>query len=281
MSKPPSPPPPAPPANGNRPPAQKPAAPPKTFTVQRGRTKTAHKIVIYGPGGVGKSELCSLLPEVGIKPLFLDLDDGTGFMDVDRVLPESWDDMLAILRSDLCGEYQAIVIDDFTKAESLAIDWTIDNVPHEKGHKVKGGIEGYGFGKGYTHVYDTFLHLLAELDRHVREGRNVIGIAHECTANVPNPSGEDWIRYEPRLQSPPSGKGSIRHRVKEWCDHLLFIGFDVHVDSDGKGQGSGTRTIYPVEYPTHWAKSRELAEPIPYHRGDAELWRQLFQRKER
>src|SRR5690606_41783294 len=53
--------------------------------------------------------------------------------------------------------------------------------------KVKGGVEGYGFGKGYTHVYDTFLHLLAELDRHVREGRNVIGIAHECTANVPNP----------------------------------------------------------------------------------------------
>ncbi len=108
----------------------------------------------------------------------------------------------------------------------------------------------------------------------------MIGIAHECTANVPNPSGEDWIRYEPRLQSPPSGKGSIRHRVKEWCDHLLFIGFDVHVDSDGKGQGAGTRTIHPVEYPTHWAKSRELAEPIPYYRNDAELWRQLFQRKE-
>ena len=29
----------------------------------------------------------------------------------------------------------------------------------------------------------------------------------------PNPAGEDWLRYEPRLQSPNSGKASIRLRV--------------------------------------------------------------------
>ena len=41
---------------------------------------------------------------------------------------------------------------------------------------------------------------------HARGTRdNVILICHDCTATVPNPTGEDWLRYEPRLQSPGSG----------------------------------------------------------------------------
>jgi hypothetical protein len=64
--------------------------------------------------------------------------------------------------------------------------------------------------------------------------------------------------------------------VKEWADHLIFVGFDVHVTDEGKGQGAGTRTIYPVERPTHMAKSRSLSDPIVYERGSAELWQKLF-----
>ncbi len=179
----------------------------------------------------------------------------------------------------LWSSYGAVIIDDLTKAEELAASWVVENVKHEKGNAVS-CIEDFGWGKGYTHVYDAFLPLLGDLDAHARAGRQVVCIAHECTASVPNPAGEDWIRFEPRLQSPTSGKSSIRHRVKEWCDHLLFIGFDVFATKDGKGQGAGTRTIYPSELPTHWAKSRCLASPIPYERGSGELWRQLFGEKQ-
>lgn len=171
------------------------------------------------------------------------------------------------------------MLDDLTKAEEFAVAWTLANVPRElkNGSKeyVK-SVDGYGWGNGPQFVYDSFLPLLGDLDAHIRAGRQVICIAHECTSNVPNPGGEDFLRYEPRLQSPKSGKASIRHRVKEWCDHMLFIGFDVHVTPDGKAQGGGTRTIYPAELPTHWAKSRDLASPIPYERGSAELWKQVF-----
>lgn len=170
---------------------------------------------------------------------------------------------------------RTVVIDSVTKAEAMAISYTLKAVTHEKGHHVN-SIEGYGFGKGYQYVFDTFSQLFQDLDRHVKAGRNVILVCHECVASVPNPNGEDWIRYEPRLQSPSSGKGSIRHSLKEWVDHLLFIGYDIVTNRDGKAQGSGTRTIYPCEMPTHMAKSRTLEHPIPFEKGSRALWETLF-----
>lgn len=189
---------------------------------------------------------------------------------------ETWEDLRDVLHDEnLFSGYNAVVIDDLAKAEELATNYVIRTVPHEKeGRSIK-SIEDYGWGKGATHVYEAFLNLLADLDNHVRKNRWVLCIAHDCTANVPNPSGEDWIRYEPRLQSPASGKSSIRHRVKEWCDHLLFVGFDTAVNRDGKATGGGTRTIYPSEMPTHWAKSRSLADPIYYEKGSSHLWKSL------
>lgn len=252
--------------------------PKKMFSVSTGAQAIAQKIIIYGSGGVGKTELASLIAKNGINPLFLDIGDGTNFLDVQRVKPnpQTWDDMRDALHSpELWKGFNAIVIDDLTKAEEMATDWAVANIPHEKGHKVD-SIEGYGFGKGLTHVYETFMKLLGDLDAHAREGRWVICIAHECTANVPNPSGADWIRFEPRLQSPASGKNSIRHRVKEWADHLLYVGFDTIVNKEGKASGGGTRTIYPTELPTWLAKSRSLSEPIPYYRGDNELWTRIM-----
>jgi hypothetical protein len=104
----------------------------------------------------------------------------------------------------------------------------------------------------------------------------VILIAHDCTADVPNPVGEDFIRFEPHLQSPKSGKASIRNRVVQWADHVLFVGYDV-VAKDRKGKGVGTRTIWQVERPDHVAKSRTLTEPMPFEAADdGAIWAQIF-----
>lgn len=239
--------------------------------------------MIYGPGGVGKSELWSHLQAIGVKPLCLDVGASSKFIPTNRINAEeleSFDDLRAALHSEpLWAGFGAVVIDDLTKAQEMAEQWVIKNVKHEKKEKPIRSIEDYGFGKGKGHIYDAMLLLLGDLDAQVRRGRHVICVAHECTSPVPNPGGDDWIRYEPRLQSPKSGENSVRHRVKEWCDHLLFIGYDTAVE-DGKATGSGTRTIYPVEMPTHWAKSRTLSDPIVYQRGSAELWEKLFAKGE-
>jgi hypothetical protein len=180
-----------------------------------------------------------------------------------------WQTLRDVLQADGWDKVQSIVIDTGTKAEELAVAHTLAHTLQDS--KKATSIEGYGFGKGYGYVFDTFLPLLADLDRHARAGRNVVFVCHDCTSTVPNPTGEDWLRYEPRLQSPNSGKSSIRLRVREWADHVLFVGWDVSV-AKKKGTGSGTRTLYSMEAPHCMAKSRTTQEVIPLGPDGAAVW---------
>lgn len=242
----------------------------------------AEKVVIYGPGGIGKSSLWSLLPSVGINPLCLDIGSSSKKLDVSRIDDiGSFEELRAALHDkSLWKDFGAVVIDDLTKAEEMAADYVVRTIKHPKGYPIK-SIEDYGWGDGYTYMYEAMLTLLGDLDSHIRAGRHVICICHERTCKAPNPSGDDWLRYEPALQSPASQKASTRHRVKEWADFLLFIGYDVAA-KDGKASGAGTRAIYTSERPTHWAKSRadsqgkQLPNQIVYQHGDPALWKILF-----
>ncbi len=241
--------------------------PPRKFAIGAPR-RVGQRVGIYGTGGIGKTSLAARCPG---RKAFIDLDDSMSRLDIDCPVVqgvETWQDLRDAMRS--FDSVDTIVVDPLTKAEELAVAWTLENVPNEKGQTVK-SIEGYGYGKGFQHVFDTFLPLLSDFDTHVRAGRNIVLVMHECFTSVPNPQGDDYIRYEPRLQSPGSGKASIRYRVKEWLDHLLFIGYDIDV-RDKKARGSGTRTIYPMEMPHCMAKTRSLTETIDYEPGSVALW---------
>lgn len=257
------------------------AAPTKPVTVSRGKVIAPQRIVIVGTAAIGKSELAANIKQVGIEPIFFDIERGSNNLDVARVSDiETLDDLRAGLHSEeILKDYGAVVIDSGTMAQELCEAWTVANVRTEKGNTVK-AVSEYPYGKGVEYVYDTFLLLLGDLDAQLRRGRHVIVICHQCTEHVPNAQGEDYLQYQPRLQSPKSGKASIRHRIAEWADHLFFIGYDKHVNDDGKAIGSGTRTIYSSELPSYWAKSRTLSEPIVYQKGSALLWQQLLEKGE-
>jgi len=241
-----------------------------------------HRVVIYGSGGIGKTTLAAQMPA---PVAFIDLDvslpilsarlKAQGFAGnvcpVDGVT--DWATLLAALNADGWDAVRTIVVDTATRAEKLCEDWIIANVPNDKGAKVA-NIEGYGFGKGYVIKERTFAALLGALDRHAKAGRNVVLICHDCVANVPNPGGEDWLRSEPRLQNPKGGAASIRAAVKEWCDHMLFIGYDVAA-KDGKGKGAGTRTMYTAERPHCMAKSRTTTDAFALADGAFD-WGQIL-----
>jgi hypothetical protein len=213
--------------------------------VQFGVPKQAqgHRVVLYGPGGIGKTSAASWVTG---PVAFVDLDESLSRLngnpsvnwDNIKVLNgvETWAQLREALRSDGWDSIKTIVIDTMTKAEELAVADTLEKVMADGGKRVT-SVEGYGYGKGFTHVFETFLAILGDLDRHCRAGRNVVLICHDCTCSVPNPSGEDWLRYEPRLQSPSSGKASIRLR-------------------------SGTRTLWTCELPHCMAKSRTTQEVL-------------------
>jgi hypothetical protein len=240
---------------------------------------SGHRVLLYGPGGIGKTTLASQLPG---PVAFIDLDESlprlrsqleeSGRMA--NIMPvtgiHNWQTLRDVIQADGWEKVRSIVIDTGTRAEELAVAHTLETVLVD-GKRVT-SVEGYGYGKGYGFVFDTFLPLLADLDRHARAGRNVVFVCHDCTSTVPNPAGEDWLRYEPRLQSPNSGKASIRLRVREWADHVLFVGYDVSVGKDGKGRGAGTRTLYSAEVPHCMAKSRTTQETIPLGDDGEAVW---------
>ncbi len=257
------------------------------------------RIGIYGPGGSGKTTLSVTAPgPVAV----IDLDESLPRLrrslmscpyklDIRQVGGISdWMSLRHALNGPGWDEVRTIVIDSVTRAEELAVAHTLATVPvsNERNAPPAKSAESYGYGKGYQYIYETFLPLLGDLDQHARMGRNIILIAHDCTAPVPNPRGEDWIRYEPRLQSPASGKASLRLRLKEWLDHLLFFGFDLNVvkghrgDGPGKGESKGSRAIFPCERPHAMAKSRSLPEvEIPLGLFDRTLWESLFGKPQR
>ena len=281
---------PTPPAARRNSPPSQPPAPTARAVVSFGKIEpcNGHRTLLYGPGGAGKTTLAATAPG---PVAFFDFDGSLpvlghqlGELPIMTVnCPPTWQGMRDALHGTGWEQVRTIVIDTATAAEDLAIAWTLENVPHPEYDTKVDRIEGYGYGKGYQFVYETFLMLLGDLDQHVRAGRHVILVCHDCVNTVPNPAGEDWIRWEPRLQSPPSGKAATRLRIREWADHVLFVGYDVAVKTDpknkrakGKGVGVGTRTIWPQELPHCMAKSRSLADPLELVKFDTTIWDLLF-----
>lgn len=240
-----------------------------------GKVEGADRIVIYGPGGIGKSTLGMYLPGA----LFIDLEAGTRKLQVTRdSTVKDW----STLRGKLAGiasappkGMQTVIIDSVTVAEVMAKEHVIATRKTEKGHYVD-SIEGFGWNRGLNYVYEEFVGLVADLDRLLDVGINVCLICHEVTSFAPNPDGDEYLRWDLHLYAgDKKQRGSIRDRVEQWADHILFIGYDVAV-KDGKGQGCGTRTIYSAETPTHIAKSRTWRGSMPYDLQDpAAIWRAL------
>jgi GTPase SAR1 family protein len=241
----------------------------------RGITRQAHRIVLYGAGGIGKTSLATKLPN----SVILDIEDGSMDFDVARIPGreiKNWNGLREIVQSNILNEFDSIILDTATKAEQWAVQWTLANISNDKGKTLR-NIESYGYGKGYSLVYETFLCLMGDLDRLFLAGKNIIVICHDCTEKVPNPDADDYIRWEPRLQN--KGNGNIRAYIKEWADHLIFIGYDVAIGDDDKAKGKGTRTIYTAEEATLWAKSRSInAMPFKYEKDSEQLWEILFQK---
>ena len=270
-----------PPTSKPQPPqTQTAAAPPPagTYAVTQAKSQEGERIVIYGTGAIGKSSLAALAP----KPAFLDLDHGTRRIEdangqaVHTISGiTSFQDVLNVLDShSLFEDFESIVIDSASVLQHWAAQYVFDTVKGPGGQPVT-SIEGYVYGRGYTYIDEAFAKVLAKLDYYFANGKNVILVCHETTESAPNPQGEDFLRFEPLLQQPKK-MGRTRDRVKNWCDILLFICYDMNV-SEGKATGSGTRAIYPCERPTFWAKNRNgLDTEVPYTQGSDEIWKRLF-----
>jgi len=285
MTPPPKRPPPPPP----KVPPKKPARTAKTFTTASWTgAGQGEKIVGYGGSGVGKTTLFSMMPNA----IFLGLDDGgrkirnplTGKPVIHVEGIETFEDVRdALNQTDLWPSGSSCIIDTVTMLEIMAEPWMFKTIKHEKGHVVS-SMEGYGYGKGYTHLFETIRLVLQDLDGLVRRGVNVGLICQNMAVKRANPGGMDFLEDGPKLSHPFSEKTSVRLHVCEWADQVLRIGYlntsvEGPVDAKvGKAVGDTGRAIFTMPEPHFFAKTRTLTDPVVAFENTADdsIWRLLF-----
>lgn len=230
------------------------------MNIIRGKIPGAQKVVIYGPEGIGKTTLASRFPEA----VFIDTEGSTKKLDVARFEPpSSWTMLLSQVDYVIGhpGEFKTLVIDTADWAQKLCIQHICDK------HNID-GIEGLGYGKGYTYISEEFGKLLNKLDDVIERNIHVVLTAHAQIVKFEQPDEMGaYDRWSMKLINSP--KTSISAMVKEWADMVLFCNFktySVAVDDKGKkhkAQG-GKRVMYTSHHPCWDAKNRDgLPEELP------------------
>lgn len=264
------------------------AQPKKTFKIGTASEGRGRKIIIFGGSGIGKTSLSIMAP----KPIIIPIDDGsTDIRDpfthelVKNVLDchTFADTRSALQQYSMYDAHDTVIVDTITKLQDLSHVYMFATVPHEKGHTVN-SIEGYGFGKGYRHLYDTMKLLLQDADELVRRGKNVIFIAQCIPRSIPNAAGEDYLCNCPRLYPGSKNLPSVEAMYCEWADDVLFINHAKAIVAAGKIKGTADRAVFTAGELHFKAKTRVLADgrtiPPVISFGsvdDPSLWIYLFE----
>lgn len=219
----------------------------------------AVKAVIYGPEGIGKTTFASMAPD----PLFIDTEGSTTRLNVKRLPAPTSVSMIMeeifYVRNNP-GICQTLVLDTADWAERMCRDAVCSKYS-------KAGLEDFGYGKGYTYMYEDFGKILNTLDEVVERGIHVILTAHAAMRKFEQPNEDgSYDRWELKLVN--SQKCSIANMVKEWADMVLFANYETIVvkneEKKNKAQG-GKRVMYTAHHPCWDAKNRfGLAEKLPF-----------------
>lgn len=215
----------------------------------RGKLEQPYRVLFYAPEGLGKSTFGSNAPE----PIFLGAEEGTAQLDVVRFpTPTTWGEVLEAVRvlTNDAHSFQTLVIDTLDWVEPLV--WR-----HVYQRDGVASIEevGGGYGKGYTAAIDEWRLLLAALERlRAAKRMHVLLLAHSWIRKFQNPQGEDFDRYELKLNQKAAGL------LKEWPDAVLFANYETFAVKDRakrvRGVSTGARVLYTQRTAAYDAKNR-------------------------
>jgi hypothetical protein len=212
--------------------------------IVKGKVSAPIKAVCYGPEGIGKTTFASQWPA----PLFVDCEGGTLRLAVDRVDPGSFSAVEQVVTKLASGgDYKTLVFDTADWLEKMMID-------HVCAKANQASIEGFGYGKGYTHLAEcwrVFLDKVARMQQST--GMHVVFLAHAAMRKqeLPDEAGA-FDRWELKLLKQSPGV------LKEWADLVLLLNYKTMVvDHDGKKKAEGGRRVMYATHHACWdAKNR-------------------------
>lgn len=245
------------------------ARPSRLGAVVRGRQKTARRVFLYGDGGLGKTTLAASM----VKPLFLDLNQGSAgfdvsrytFDDAGRTKPATFDELLRAVEDvaqNGAPEVGTLVIDVLSDVEPLVWAEVI-----KRDGKAKSITDGnLGFGKGYEAAVDEWRRLAMALEQVWKAGIHVVLLDHSDVKKEKNPQGSDYGRGMPKIH-PLASKF-----LHTWSDFTLFVEVETILVPDNAddrkmrkqfAQSDGSRILHARPAAEYLAKSRpELPDPI-------------------
>lgn len=232
----------------------------KLSEVIEGRIDAPMRLLVYGVEGVGKSTFAAGAP----KPVFVGELGGTRRLKVARFRePRTWQNLFEAIEELTTGEhsYQTAVFDTLDWFEPMAWAYVLESARDKLGRPYK-TIEDVGYGKGYIAALIHWRSFLKRLDQLRDErGMHVVLLAHSWIRTFKNPEGEDFDRYEMKLDKRASGV------LREECDAVMFATHEtLTYEGNGrqKGISSGARLLYTTRRAAWDAKNRyDLPEALP------------------
>jgi len=198
----------------------------------QGRQNKPVFVMVHGAPGVGKTTFAAGAPD----PLIFDCDRRTAHLDVKRVEPKTWTELLDGLREVYklaksgAPPCKTVVIDTLDHAELLLWEHLLDTCRDKEGNKYQSIEEiGGGYFKGYViAVEQGWKRLALALEALRNEGLHIILLAHSNIKPFNNPEGQGWDQWVMKLDR--RANGFMREKVD-------LMGFAKFEDMARKGRG--------------------------------------------
>lgn len=194
-------------------------------SITKGKRLRAPRVIVYGPGFIGKTTFASSAPNsIGIIT-----EEGLDNIDASKFpLAASFNDVLSAITT-LINEqhdYQSVFVD--------SLDWLEPLILNQVCAEYKANnIEDIPYGKGYIMADDLWRYFFGQLDV-LRDKRNmtVICLAHDQINKVKNPAlQDDYDSYSLKLNKRASAIAI------EWADVLGFAAHEVLTRAVDNGGG--------------------------------------------
>lgn len=226
-------------------------------------------IVLYGPGGVGKTTMAAGAPGA----VLMAVEDGIGRLDIPHWPIASYGDAMAGIAALYSDEHdlKTLVID--------SIDW-LEPMIWAEACRQEGwaSIEQPGYGKGYVKAAEVWRSFIDGI-RALRDerGMTIVLIAHQAIKRFEDPTSDPYDRYVLKLHDKASAL------IVEAADIVGFLSYRVSIKTVDtgfnqkatRGVGGGLRVLYLEERPGFIAKSRFTAPAsidIPNSSDPTKLW---------
>jgi len=231
---------------------------------------SAHKFILTGRSGIGKTFLVSTIPSVFILPI----EEGLKGASPDhapahfkmtprnlRELHEALDGFAGDVNAPVDGRrpHKHLVLDSLTGIETLVHNEvsSVEKVAH---------MEAKEYKKLWRAAEPVWLKVQRKLDAIRHTGVHVWVIAHSAEMiDASSTTGETYRKWDLLLKGSGDVGVEMRNMWRGWADHIFFIDWTVEVSKGNRSTRSvgkyKSRILYTRESATHYAKTRARLPP--------------------